>query len=144
MTKADYVRAQGQNRDHHCHWTGCTKQVPPAMWGCKAHWFKLPPDLRRRIWRCYAPGQEITGRPSAEYVAVAREAQAWIASQPKEHAAPGLFDRPSLDAVAREHLMSTRESVREESEFRRLHLNLTPWPPEDETSPWTHGDGRDD
>ncbi|MFZ0269904.1 hypothetical protein [Caulobacter sp.] len=78
MTKADYVRSQPQNRDHHCHWPGCTKQVPPAMWGCKPHWFQLPPQLQRRIWRCYVPGQEITGRPSAEYVAVAREAQAWI------------------------------------------------------------------
>lgn len=22
-TKADYVRSQGQTRDHHCHWPGC-------------------------------------------------------------------------------------------------------------------------
>jgi len=32
-TKADYVRSQGQTRNHHCHWPGCDKQVPPAMWG---------------------------------------------------------------------------------------------------------------
>lgn len=33
--KADYARSQGQTREHHCHWPGCDKQVPPAMWGCK-------------------------------------------------------------------------------------------------------------
>lgn len=40
-SKADYVRAQGQTRPHHCHWPGCDKQVPPAMWSCKPHWFAL-------------------------------------------------------------------------------------------------------
>jgi len=39
-TKADYVRSQGQTRNHHCHWPGCDKQVPPAMWGCKGHWYR--------------------------------------------------------------------------------------------------------
>jgi hypothetical protein len=81
MSKADYVRGQSQTRDHHCHWPGCTRQVPPAMWGCRPHWYRLPAELRQRIWRCYQPGQEITGRPSAAYVEVAREAQAWIAAQ---------------------------------------------------------------
>ncbi len=84
MSKADYVRSQGQNRDHHCHWPGCDRQVPPAMWGCKTHWFRLPADLRRRVWATYKPGQEISGRPSADYVAVAREVQAWIATQQPE------------------------------------------------------------
>lgn len=81
-TKADYVRRQPQTRNHHCHWPGCEKQVPPAMWGCKSHWFKLPSILRAKIWRTYRPGQEVTMTPSAEYVAVAREVQEWIARQP--------------------------------------------------------------
>lgn len=80
-TKADYVRSQGQTRGHHCHWPGCEKQVPPAMWGCKGHWFALPPMLRARIWRTYQPGQEVNGTPSAEYMAAAKMAQAWIAEQ---------------------------------------------------------------
>ena len=71
MSKADYVRSQGQTRNHHCHWPGCDRQVPPAMWGCKPHWFRLPAGLRRRIWAAYQPGQERTGRPSAEYVEAA-------------------------------------------------------------------------
>lgn len=78
--KADYVRAQGQTRNHTCHWPGCGLQVPPAMWGCRAHWYRLPKPLRDRIWRAYRPGQEITGRPSREYLDAARKVQAWIAA----------------------------------------------------------------
>lgn len=76
--KVAYVKGQGQTRSHHCHWPGCERQVPPAMWGCKTHWFKLPKALRDRIWRAYRPGQERDQRPSAEYLQVAREAEAWI------------------------------------------------------------------
>lgn len=82
-TKADYVRSQGQTRSHHCHWPGCSQQVPPAMWGCKAHWFKLPASLRTNIWATYRPGQEINGTPSAAYLAAARMVQDWIAEQNK-------------------------------------------------------------
>jgi hypothetical protein len=83
--KVAYVKAQGQSRKHHCHWPGCEKQVPPAMWGCSTHWFKLPAGLRRKVWATYRPGQEVAGTPSAAYVAVARAVQEWIASQePKQ------------------------------------------------------------
>lgn len=80
--KADYVRQEARRNttfDHHCHWPGCERKVPPAMWGCKTHWFKLPMRLRNRVWRTYRPGQEITKDPSAEYLTVAREVQEWIA-----------------------------------------------------------------
>lgn len=77
-TKADYVRRQPQTRNHGCHWPECDNQVPPAMWGCKKHWFMLPLRLRNRIWATYKPGQEITMTPSAEYLAVATEVQKWI------------------------------------------------------------------
>ena len=53
---------------HLCHWPECEKEVPPAMWGCKAHWFTLPKKIRDRIWATYVPGQEITKTPSAEYL----------------------------------------------------------------------------
>jgi len=59
--KADYVRAkirEGQTRGHHCHWPGCDKRVPPAQWGCRQHWFKLPLALRTKIWHAYRIGQE--------------------------------------------------------------------------------------
>lgn len=76
--KADYVRRQGQDRNHHCHWPGCSRQVPPAVWGCKPHWFKLPKDLRDKIWRAYRPGQEVDQRPSRAYLEAAQEVRAWI------------------------------------------------------------------
>jgi hypothetical protein len=79
--KADYVKRAGQTRNHHCHWPGCDKQVPPAMWGCKAHWFKLPRALRNKIWATYEPGQEVDMTPSADYLAVAQEVQDWIRTQ---------------------------------------------------------------
>lgn len=78
MVKRDYVRRQRQDRDHECHWPGCDRQVPPAMWGCKTHWMRLPKHLRDRIWDAYVPGQERRMDPSDEYLAVAHEVQDWI------------------------------------------------------------------
>lgn len=72
---------------HHCHWPGCTKEVPPAMWGCKTHWFKLPVSLRNQIWATYVPGQEITKTPSADYMRAAAKVQEWIAEAKKKGAA---------------------------------------------------------
>lgn len=86
-TKADYVRRQRQTRQHHCHWPGCETQVPPALWGCKAHWYSLPSQLRARIWATFRPGQEINGTPSAAYVAAANDVQAWINQQGKQQGA---------------------------------------------------------
>lgn len=80
--KAAYVRRQGQTRRHACHWPGCDKQVPPAMWGCRPHWFKLPKRLRDRVWAAYRPGQEEDLSPSEEYWQVAKEVQEWIRDQP--------------------------------------------------------------
>jgi hypothetical protein len=66
---------------HHCHWPGCPAVVPPRLWGCREQWYRLPKTLRDRIWQTYRPGQEVDKRPSAEYVAVAREVQEWIKRQ---------------------------------------------------------------
>lgn len=89
--KAAYVKAQGQTRKHHCHWPGCDKQVPPAMWGCTSHWFAIPKPLRDAIWRTYRPGQEVNGTPSQAYIEAARAVQDWIAEQPKKPESPQLF-----------------------------------------------------
>jgi hypothetical protein len=64
---------------HTCHWPGCGKEVPPAMWGCSPHWFSLPKHLRDRIWATYRRGQEITKTPSPEYLEAALAVQDWIA-----------------------------------------------------------------
>lgn len=79
-SKADYVKKQKQFRKHHCHWPGCKKQVPPALWGCAKCWFKLPVYIRNKIWAAYRPGQEIDMRPSKQYLEAAQEAQKWIRS----------------------------------------------------------------
>ena len=77
-SKANYVLRQLQSRAHNCHWPGCPKQVPPAMWGCKEHWFRLPAELRAKIWKAYRPGQEVDLLPSPEYLDVANQVQQWI------------------------------------------------------------------
>jgi hypothetical protein len=79
--KVVHVRTAGQSRGHECHWPGCGRQVPPAMWGCKKHWFMLPANLRKRIWWTYRSGQENDMNPSAEYIAAAKAIQAWIVSR---------------------------------------------------------------
>jgi transcriptional regulator with XRE-family HTH domain len=81
--KVRHVKSQGQTRKHACHWPGCDGQVPPAMWGCKMHWFMLPKALRDKIWRAYRPGQERDMTPSAAYLAVADEVQRWIRERPE-------------------------------------------------------------
>jgi hypothetical protein len=48
------------------------------MWGCRAHWIALPKHLRDRVWDTYQPGQEKDLSPSAEYMKVASEIEAWI------------------------------------------------------------------
>lgn len=78
MTKADHVRKASQTRKHTCHWPSCKTQVPPAMWGCKRHWFMLPRWLRSKVWGEYVPGQEERLDPSPEYLEVAHEVQEWI------------------------------------------------------------------
>lgn len=79
--KAAHVKRAKQTRSHHCHWPGCEKPVPPAMWGCKAHWFTLPKPLRDRIWATYRPGQEETADPSSAYLEAAGAVQQWIRAQ---------------------------------------------------------------
>lgn len=53
------------------------------MWGCKLHWFALPREIRREIWRTYRKGQEIDKNPSADYIAAARKAQEWADTREK-------------------------------------------------------------
>ena len=79
--KVDHVKRAGQTRSHTCHWPGCLRQVPPAMWGCKPHWFALPKPLRHAIWRTYQPGQETTLTPSSAYLDAADAVQQWIREQ---------------------------------------------------------------
>ena len=69
---------------HHCHWPGCSVAVPPRMFMCRPHWFRLPVLMRHQIWKTYRPGQEIDNDPSPEYLAAAREALDWGAARNAE------------------------------------------------------------
>lgn len=80
MSKVDYVKAEAAKPaagKHHCHWPSCNRVCAPAMWGCTQHWYMLPKTIRDRIWRTFRPGQEVSKTPSAEYIEVAREAEAF-------------------------------------------------------------------
>lgn len=63
---------------HTCHWPDCNTEVPPAMRGCRKHWFTLPKLLRHKIWKEYVPGQEVSKTPSDTYMEVYDEVQYWI------------------------------------------------------------------
>lgn len=110
--KVAYVKSQPQTRNHTCHWPNCGKQVPPAMWGCREHWYALPKHLRDKIWRAYRPGQEKTLSPSREYLAVAHEVEAWIRatfdSSTEREPDRGSFERAARRARERDAERKTR------------------------------------
>lgn len=41
---------------HRCAADGCAKIVPSADLMCRTHWFKVPKDLRARVWAGYHAG----------------------------------------------------------------------------------------
>jgi hypothetical protein len=67
--------------DHRCHAEGCERQVPPAMFMCKPHWFAVPKPMRDDIWRLYRVGQENDLKPSSEYLRAAAEAIRAVAAK---------------------------------------------------------------
>ena len=85
---------------HTCHWSGCDKSVPPAMWGCRDHWFALPGFLRDAVWKYYRPGQEITKTPSSAYLAIAELVRMWIETSSVQ------INGRRLDAAQREKIDS--------------------------------------
>jgi len=60
--------------EHFCHAKACKVIVPPKRLMCKKHWFMVPADLRRTVWREYRPGQEVDKEPTAEYLEAAQNA----------------------------------------------------------------------
>lgn len=72
---------------HKCHAHGCTVDVPPKMFMCKPHWFKLRRTMRDAIWREYRPGQERDKMASQRYLCVQQWAIAEVAFKPNDEAA---------------------------------------------------------
>lgn len=73
---------------HHCHATGCKVQVPPEMFMCRKHWFKLPVVFRREIYKTYRNGQCDDWEVSKEYCDAAIAAVKYIAA--REHKDPDI------------------------------------------------------
>jgi len=69
--------------EHFCHAKACKVIVPPKRLMCKRHWFKVPENLRRKVWREYRPGQEADKEPTAAYLEAARRAIAAVQAKEK-------------------------------------------------------------
>lgn len=67
--------------EHTCHALGCSKRVPPRMWGCPKHWRLVPADLQHELWATYRSGQENTMTPSAAYLRAAAACVQAVASR---------------------------------------------------------------
>lgn len=66
---------------HTCHANNCETKVPPAMFMCRKHWFKLTTALRHELLDAYEPGQENRMDPSDEYIEVAQRCVAYVAEK---------------------------------------------------------------
>lgn len=86
---------------HVCHADGCQTPIPPRVFACRPHWYKLRKAMRDAIWREYRPGQERDKKPSLRYMAVQRRAIGEIAFKPNDEeaariAAPYLLESEAL------------------------------------------------
>lgn len=63
---------------HRCPWPLCVARVDADLWGCKRHWYLLPPELRRALWEAYRPGQSVS-TASREYLDAAAAIDTWVA-----------------------------------------------------------------
>lgn len=82
-------RRVGQERPP-CRWAGCPRKASKARWGCKVHYFKLPPGLRNRLYM--ADRAEPGGRA---WQACADEADRWAQQKQVEPKRPS-WRQPEL------------------------------------------------
>ncbi len=64
---------------HTCHAHGCPTTVPPKLFMCRLHWYRVRAPLRALVWAHYRPGQERDKRPTPAYLAVTFTAIAELA-----------------------------------------------------------------
>jgi hypothetical protein len=72
---------------HTCHAHGCNALVPPAMFMCRDHWYRLRKPMRDAIWNEYRRGQERDKRPSLRYLCVQQRAVGEVAFRPHDEQA---------------------------------------------------------
>lgn len=73
---------------HLCHAVGCYIRVPTNRLMCAAHWFMVPQEMRRLVWRTYRIGQEVDKQPSQAYRLAARNAINAVARQEGQQEIP--------------------------------------------------------
>ena len=62
-----------------CRVPGCPRYATQANWGCRTHYFRLSPELRRALY--FLARDDQAGR---SWRVVAEEADRWIADHPPE------------------------------------------------------------
>jgi hypothetical protein len=81
---------RGGALDHRpaCRWPGCERRASQASWGCRHHYFRLPPDFRRGLWHADREERKANGRLGQAWYAVAAAAEQWIAELLAKQAGP--------------------------------------------------------
>jgi len=64
---------------HACHAVGCSRQIPPILLFCPAHWKLVPQAIRFRVFAAYKPGQEDRKDPSLLWCIAADDAVRYVA-----------------------------------------------------------------
>lgn len=78
-----------------CRWPECGRYATQAGWACRAHWFKLPPNLRSRIFQADRDEMAALGHRDQAWRTVAEEGDRWVAEQLAKTPAPG-WRQPEL------------------------------------------------
>lgn len=71
-----------------CPWPTCRKPIRSEYLMCRTHWYRLPADLRNRIWATYRRGQTLA-TASPEYLDALNDALDYARSAAAEDHQPG-------------------------------------------------------
>lgn len=78
-----------QRAEHTCHARHCKAHVPPERLMCLKHWRMVPPNLQRRVWATYKPGQcDDWSLLTDEYLQAAQAAVDAVANRELDAAIP--------------------------------------------------------
>lgn len=63
--------------DTHSCPAGCGAQVPQHLYACRVDWYRLPPEIRNRIWAAYRGGM------AGEHMNAMTAAAVWYEDNPR-------------------------------------------------------------
>ena len=64
---------------HACHAVGCSREIPPILLLCPAHWKLVPQAIRFRVFAAYRKGREVDKQPSLLWCIAADDAVRYVA-----------------------------------------------------------------